>query len=249
MKLPSPIDAIFAQVLQGYLEPSLDTPQLNLSNERHIRRSLTASSIAKSTEKSVSGEISVTIPGTSLGVKGNFTFSVIGQHVNPDNDGMYFNVGVELPAKAAPAVVIKALETALHKLSGKRIQDTTLPEISLAEFSPEVLGTSAQAGARLEFNLVRRHKGWRLEYTRLSGKESIGASVPDIGIPTGPLVTTNIKAEVSASTTRNWYEQPGTNTLTYILSKFNGWQAGNMIQKHSYHADPSNEGENGRDES
>ncbi|MCL6269480.1 hypothetical protein M3P05_05940 [Sansalvadorimonas sp. 2012CJ34-2] len=243
-------DAIFFQVLQNYLEPSLDNPQLHLSNVKHVRKSLTASSVAKSTEKSVSGDLTlsvpVQIPGShtpqaSLSLKGDFSFIIIGQNVNPDNDGLYFNVGVTLNAGASPTLIVKALGTALEKLKGQRIEDTTIPEISLAELAPDLSGLSAQAGARLEFNFVKRRKDWCLQYTRLLGKESVGLALPAVGIPIGPLVETNIEAGASVDTTKNWYERPGNNTITYLQAKYNGWQAGNMIKMPSYHVDPSDE--------
>ncbi len=87
----------------------------------------------------------------------------------------------------------------------------------------KLIQTRLQAHPESDPLPIKRRRGRHLQYTRLSGKDSIGASVPDIGIPTGPLVETNIKAGASVSTTRNWYEQPGNNTLTYLQAKFNGW--------------------------
>ena len=220
-------DTIFHQVLQQHIEPSLDKPQIHLQPEKHVRGTLTASSVAKSIERNLSGELTVRIPHSGVSLKADFRQSIIGKNVNPDNDGTYFNVGLNIGAGGVPALAIKGLEHALKKA---RHNDSNFPDITLAEIAPDFLNTAVEAGVRLEFNFVKRQKGWRLQFTRVSGTDSIGISTPDVGIPTGAIGELKIGLGAKVANVRNWWEQPGNNTLTYLYAKFNGWKAGQMMR-------------------
>ena len=226
-------DAVFQQVLEQHIEPSLNTPQIHLDNEKHVRKSMTASSVARSTEQSAEGEITLSVPGTSLSTSANFKFTQIGKNTNPDNDGKYFNISLNINAGSSPALVIKALDTAIAQM---RVKDSNFPDVTVAECIPEVLGASAsiEAGIKLDFNFVKREKGWRLQYTRLCGSDGIGISSPDIGIPTGPIGEVSIGFSGKVSSVHNWWEQPGNNTLTYMYAKYNGWRAAQMIHTPSW---------------
>ncbi|WP_087112809.1 hypothetical protein [Parendozoicomonas haliclonae] len=232
---PTIQDSSFQQVLEHHIEPSLNRPQIHLDNTKHVRRSLTAESVASSTETNFESQLALSIPHTNLSVSADIKVTNIGKNVNPDNDGIYFNVGLNLNGGCTTAVAVKALETALSKM---RLQDSSIPEIALTGFAPEVMGLSAEGGMRVEFNFVKRHKGWKLQYTRVSGHESIGINSPGVGIPTGPIGAIKVDGGIRKAGIHNWWERPGNNTLTYIYAKFNGWKAAEMIKTPTWEMNP-----------
>ncbi len=227
-------DGVFQQVLEHHIEPSLETPQIHLHAQKHVRSHLTAKSVAVSTENTLESDISLSIPGTNLSASADIKVSDIGQHVNPDNDGVYITVGLNLGAGAEVAVAVKAMELALGKV---RLKDTNIPEISFAELAPEILGLSVDSAVRLEFHFVKRKRTWHMQYTRLSGSDSVGLKSPNIGIPTGPVGEVKLGIAANTSSTHNWWESPGNNTLTYIYAKFNGWKVANMVKTPSWAGD------------
>ncbi|WP_281646614.1 hypothetical protein [Parendozoicomonas sp. Alg238-R29] len=241
---PEGDDPVFNKVLQDNIEPSLDTPQLSLKDNKHVRQSLTAASVAKSTEKTASMKLSLVIPKTNVGISADIKHSIIGKHVNPDNDGNYFTFGLNINSgSTTTALAMKTLQAAIEKTKGRNSsEDSDIPEFALSALSeliPQMSSLSIEAGMRIECHLVKRHKGWRLQFTRILANDSIGFSAPDsLSIPTGPIGSVNLGASASIASVHNWWEQPGNNTLTYIYAKYNGWRGGHMQKIPAWSAKP-----------
>ena len=231
LERPEEHDPIFHAALEKTIEPSLDKPELNLESSKHVRKSLTASSSAQSTENTVSAELSFSIPKTSIGIFADIKHSVIGRNINPDNDGNYLTLALNINAgSTTAAAAMKGLQTVLAKKPVNKGADS-LPELTvaaLADLIPDMPSLEVAAGMRLECHLVKRHRGWRLQYIRLLSDDKLGGSTPDISIPAGAVGSLKLGAGASVSSAHNWGEQPGNNTLTYITSKYNGWKVGQM---------------------
>ncbi|MTI12625.1 hypothetical protein [Sansalvadorimonas verongulae] len=242
LERPEENDPIFHAALERTIEPSLDKPELNLEASKHVRRSLTATSSAKSTESVLSTQLSFAIPKTNIGISADIKHSTIGKNVNPDNDGNYFNLGLNINSgSATTAVAIKSLQKVLASTASSDKGADNLPELTtaaLAGLIPHMPSFDVEAGMRIEFNLVQRHKDWRLQYVRLMSTDKLGLSIPEIGIPTGPIGSVKIGASTSVASAHNWWEQPGDNTLTYITAKYNGWKAGQMQRTPSWSVKP-----------
>ena len=194
-------------------------------------------SVAQSTERNLSANFGVSIPGTGIGISADVTHSVIGKHVNPDNDGSYLTFGLNIDSGTAPVeAAMAAMQGALQKLAAKR-DSGNLPEIALSavqDVVPHMSHLNLQAGMRVECHLVKRNEGWQMQFIRVKSDQSTGVSIPAIGIPTGPLGKVEIGASASVSSVHNWWERPGNNTLTYIYAKYNGWSAGKMQKQPSW---------------
>ena len=234
-------DEIFHAALERSIEPSLDKPELNLKAKKHVRKNLAASSVARSTERNLSANLNFSIPGTGVGISADVTHSVIGKHVNPDNDGSYLTFGLNIDSGTATAeAVMTAMQGALQKLAAKR-GSGNLPEVALGavqDVVPQMSHFNLQAGMRVECHLVKRNEGWQMQFVRVKSNQSAGVSIPAIGIPTGPLGKVEIGTSASVSSVHNWWERPGNNTLTYIYAKYNGWSAGKMQKQPSWSTGP-----------
>lgn len=224
-------DGIFQQVLDQHIEPSLHTPQIRLDANRHIRKHLMAKSALTSTSQTVGTTLSLGIPKTDNAVSGDIVYTNVHRHVNPDNDGGAIDIGLNIGVGTNVAAVLKALKSALIKAKAK---NGVLPAISLAELPEEAANLFFDRDVRLVLSFAECIDGWRLQYIRASVSKGIGIESPDIGIPTGPLGEVKLGISAKATSINNWWESPGSNTITYLRSKFNGWKLANMIKTPSW---------------
>ena len=224
-------DGIFQQVLDQHIKPSLHTPQIRLDATKHIRKHLMAKSALTSTSQTVGATLSLGIPKTDNAVSGDIVYTNVQRHVNPDNDGGAIDIGLNLGVGTNVAAVLKALKSALIKAKAK---NGVLPAISLAELPEEAANLLFDKDVRLVLSFAECIDGWHLQYIRASVSKGIGIESPDIGIPTGPLGEIKLGISAKVSSVNNWWESPGSHTITYLRSKFNGWKLAKMIKTPSW---------------
>lgn len=192
------------------------------------------------------------LSGRALVLDVQVGFTDIEHHPVPDNDGLYVNVKVGLtglsgwslgaqPASAAPPEVLTQFEKRLKDIAGLwgQIKEalggftSTLGEGGDCPLELSEVGASV-GGARLELNYLysvvdsvvdpvvagQRHKDgkWVLQYSRLVFERGSSLSVD---LPVGSTGVT-LKGSASMSFSRTYLERPGSNTMSYWLTVYNG---------------------------
>ena len=237
---PAIDDALFYYPLEQFIEPTLTKPQVNLSDDKDIRGHLRIPAVATSSAKSLDGDFAVKVPGTHIkgSVHGSYTRTE--KNTNPDNDGEYMNLSFTLGAGGHLGKAVHAIGEHIKQknLSGSRSPDIRF-DLALSALDSADLDITAESDVKLELNFIHRdrklfrpddqERDWHLQYVRVTGSRSAGASTPGIGIPTGPVGELKLSFGAKVSGANNWYERVGNNTLTYIYTKYNGWKSGRKV--------------------
>lgn len=238
---PATDDASFFKPLEQFIEPTLTRPQVHIGSEKEIQKHLQIPAKAKSTEKSVEFEVSVNVPKSPISGSINASYANAKDSTNPDNDGeslsLSFTVG-------AGGHLGKAIVTAGNMISQKKADQITLAklplELALSSVELADFEMNAESDVTLELSFSRRdpdlerpeddeEQDWHLEYARVTGTNSMGAKIPNAGIPTGPVGELKVNFGAKVSGTNHWYERPGNNTTGYIQTRYNGWKSGGKI--------------------
>lgn len=154
---------------------------------------------------------------------------------NPDNNGDYLNLSITLPKAAVklgdvlsaisdPKTVGSMLKPAFGEAADKA---KDYLETGIIPDTPNVFDAELSGGGTLELNFVKGEQGYAFQYLRLSSTSSLGGKTPKFSIPLGTIpVEAKLQLEASFSGTHNHYEYLGSNTISYVQTKYNGWKVG-----------------------
>ncbi|WP_064609296.1 hypothetical protein [Photobacterium sp. J15] len=221
-----PQEAPFNEYLTSVVD-DYSTPQLNLEQKKHIDKNLTLTSGAQSTDKQASKSFSAKLDIPLVGKKEvgiTVRYNKIEGHINPDNDGDYLNVAIkaDIPAMTDRATAIKGL---FKEGIGKYLSNNNLSYQEIAGLDELSVSGSLGISTQFEGNFVRGEDGkYHLQYVRATDSTSLGAS----GSVTAGVVTAG--GGVSISGNDHLAEWIGDNTLSYLQTKYNGWQNGQQTQ-------------------
>ncbi|GAB3517786.1 hypothetical protein [Photobacterium alginatilyticum] len=218
----NPQEAPFSQFLKSVAD-DFRTPQLNLEQQKHIDKSLTLTSGAMSTNTQLMGTVSTSVQVPVLGEKTvdlGVKYNKIDGDINPDNDGEYINASLKLDI---PAVKDKssAIKGILKEGIGRFLSENSLELSEIDGLDDLALSGSLSASTQFEGNFVKGEDNkYHLQYIRATESTSLG------GNASATAGVVKLGAGITHSSNDHLAEWISDNTLTYLQTKFNGWQNG-----------------------
>ncbi|CAM2066374.1 USP domain-containing protein [Sulfidibacter corallicola] len=233
---PETQDAGFARNLERFGK-KLMMPPLDIKPSKLPSRKM----VMQGTNDEVSNTFQVKLWG-SIEMSATVRFNHIENDANPDNDGDY--IGLELAVSGGTSLmdILSGLEGSKnfkgffeammgHKEAESAGLDFGKPVIDFSEVDSELFNMNLKAGAKIQMSFIKSEEGYRLQYTRLSATEQRGIEVPSVPIPIAPGGDLRLGLAASSGSSRNLTERLGTDTLTYIQTKFNNWANDGELDK------------------